>query len=197
VETYESRNHRFPGSSVVEPAGIEPATSCLQIRTTGSSSVATPDQTGESEDDDPDLARSFAVVCGKCLPPACPLSRRQPAKTEPSQRPGRRSRMDRSRKPVWAFSPSGVRIPPSPLDTADSQAWPGVWPYPGRSRTHATQVNSGQLRPHLPVRPSPRHSPHGRIDDLTSVVSDDRAMRFVGPRMADRGTSISKPEVGR
>jgi hypothetical protein len=63
----------FTGLSEVEPAGIEPATSCLQIRTTGSPAVAADDQTSESADDNPDLAPSFAVVCGKCLPPACPL----------------------------------------------------------------------------------------------------------------------------
>ncbi len=49
-------------------------------------------------------ARSFAVVCGKCLPPACPLSWRWRGDTEPRNGPTAAAAMDRSRKPVWADS---------------------------------------------------------------------------------------------
>jgi len=63
-------------SSGASEPGSKPVTSCLQIRTTESSTVAANDQTGDSADDDPDLARSFGGVCRKCLPPACLPQRR-------------------------------------------------------------------------------------------------------------------------
>jgi hypothetical protein len=181
----------------MEPAGIEPATSCLQIRTTGSSAVATPDQTGDPGDEDPDLARPFAVICRKCLPPACPLSLRPRAEMDARSRVAAAAQTHRSRRPVWAFSPSGVRIPPSPLDTVDPQHWPGTWPFAGRYDSSLPRVNAGQLRPYWAVRASPRPSPHGRLDDLTGAVSDARGKGPVGLRTTDRRMPISDPEVSR
>jgi hypothetical protein len=161
----------------VEPAGIKPATSCLQIRTTGSSVVATDDQTGGSEDDDPHLAPSVAVVCDKCLPPACLLGWFAAREVDPG---AGTSDAYRSRKPVWAFSPSGVRIPPSPSFTVVSQHRPQIRLGSGRYRDLVTQVNSGQRRPHWPVRHSPHHSPQGRTADLTGAVLKDRAEMLTG-----------------
>ena len=95
------------GDSPVEPVGIEPTTSCLQIRTTGSSAAAADDQTGESGDDDPDLAPSFAVVCGKCLPPACLLGVAPPA-------PGSKGGRD-ERQRARCFERASAEVPRRPL----------------------------------------------------------------------------------
>jgi hypothetical protein len=178
----------------MEPAGIEPATSCLQIRTTGSSVVATGDQTGESEDDDPHLAPSFAVVCDKCLPLACLLGWCAAREVDPGVGT---PDPHRSRQPVWAFSPSGVRIPPSPSFTVVSQHGPGIRLSSGRYRNLATQVNAGQRRPHWPVRHSPHHSPQGRKADLAGGVAKDRAETLCGLRAEALGRVCGDSEGAR
>jgi hypothetical protein len=62
---------------------------------------------------------------------------------------GDAGRSNRSRKPVWAISPSGVRIPPSPSNTVDSQHWLGTRAFRAgseASRPRSTQANLGLIR---------------------------------------------------
>jgi hypothetical protein len=92
----------------------------------------------------------------------------------------------------WSIGGSN---PPLSVNTVDSQPWLGIRPLSGRYRELPSQVNSGRLRPHSPVRPSPGHSPDARPAALTRAVSDDRAKGFAGLRTAVRRLPICDPEV--
>jgi hypothetical protein len=137
-----ARKRVFPGISGMEPAGIEPATSCLQIRTTGSSAVATDDQTGESADDDPHLASPFAFLCDKCLPLACLLGWWATREADPGA-----SAPDpcRSRHRYGLSGHRGFESPLLRLETADSLLRPrSVF---DRSGHQSRWVNGGQRSP--------------------------------------------------
>jgi hypothetical protein len=141
----------------------------------------------DSGDGDPHLAPYFAVVCGKCFVPACSLGSAEPLSSHALPNPYR------SRKPLRAFSPLGVRVPPSPSFIVDSQHRPGIRLSSSRCTDLATQVNAGRRRPHWPVR----HSPQGRTADLTGAVLNDRAETSCALRVGALGRVCGDSEGSR
>jgi hypothetical protein len=175
----EVRKPVFVGNPKVELVGIEPTTSCLQIRTTRSSAVATDDHTGESGDDDPDLAPPFVVVCAKCLPP-------QPMPQTPL---GFRAGVVpyRPRKPVTGFSPHEGSNPSLSVISPDAQQRSGT---PVLGVSVSTEAWLSPVARLALRRPDPGRYPAGRD---AAGVRGERQQRGEGGPLAAAGLARRRP----